>query len=153
MLNQPAQPFFAHHLGGVGRRPFGRRMRPAWRRVPKLPPFCVRNCSDPKTTERDAKSVSIFLVMTCGFRQREYCDEERPSRGAFTSAANKRDLEVVRKRLGRLPSAFRVFRHSRKDLRQSPPWPRALPFGRDRMEFERNHEGPSRTTRIRVKTL
>jgi hypothetical protein len=72
MFEQPAQPLFADHLGGVGRRPFGRGRRPARRRVPVLPPFCVRNRSDPKTTERDAKFASIFLVMTCGFRQREY---------------------------------------------------------------------------------
>ncbi len=34
--------------------------------------FCVRNRSDPKATERDAKSASISLVRTCGFQQREY---------------------------------------------------------------------------------
>src|ERR1700722_13749977 len=88
VFDYSAQSFFAFHLGGTRRRSSARTGDPHSAAFPYHSPFCVRNRSDPKTTERDAKSASISVVRTCGFQQREYCYEESPSRGAFTSAAN-----------------------------------------------------------------
>ena len=71
---------------------WGRALRPGkavphnGRVFPCHSPFCVRNRSDPKTTERDAESARIFVVRTCGFRRkREYWGLSHP---ALFSAAD-----------------------------------------------------------------
>ena len=57
---------------GSGGGPSAGERGPHGGAFPCYPQFCVRNRSDPKTTERDAKPVSVFIVTTCGFQQREY---------------------------------------------------------------------------------
>src|SRR5665213_4431406 len=106
--------------------------------------YVVSTCSFKTCSITPTPQLCHYLVLKLG---------SSPSRGVFTSAANKRDREVNRKRRGSIPSAFRVFRLSCKDLRPCRRWLCTLRFGRDRMGFERNHEGPSRTPRIGVKTL